>query len=126
VVEQGSDLASELWKTPRASVYSSILSVPESQAAVARARRGGRLDDDGLDRALHLLDEVLGEINFISVDIALAETAGALAVEFGLRGFDAVHLAAALGLRTADPLFVAWDSELNDAAQQAGMPTAID
>jgi uncharacterized protein len=86
----------------------------------------GRLSRDGMDRALTILDEVLGEIEFVAIDLKLAEVGGALAVEHGLRGYDSMHLAAALNLRTADPLFVGWDSDLNEAAMRTGLNTALD
>jgi hypothetical protein len=123
VVEVGTELTEELWATSDATVFSSILSVPECQAAVARAERSGRITTGAMDESLTLLDAVLREIEFVEVDLGIAEVAGALAVEFGLRGYDSVHLAAALNLRTIDPLFVAWDVDLNQAASQTGLRT---
>lgn len=93
---------------------------------MAKAERTSRLTEDGMDRALAILDELLEEIEFVEIDLELAEVAGALAVEHGLRGYDSMHLAAALSLRTADPLFVGWDSDLNIAASRTGLSTALD
>lgn len=126
VAEEGSDLAAEFWATPRTTVYSSILSIPESQSAVAKAERTGRLTEDAMDRSLTKLDDLLQQIEFVEIDLRLAEVAGAIAVEYGLRGYDATHLAAALSLRTADPLFVAWDANLNEAASRTGLNTALE
>lgn len=52
------------------------------------------------------------------MDTALAQRAGELAEQHGLRGYDAVHLASALMLAT-DTTFVSWDHDLQRAAAKA-------
>lgn len=122
VSEDGSDIVSELWETPYRSA-SSILCGPEGFAALAAARRGGRLTAAGHTRARAELELVRSELTLIGVDAALADQAGRLAERFALRGYDAVHLATASAL--AHPVtFVTWDRELRSAAAQSGCATA--
>ena len=59
----------------------------------------------------------------IDVDVALADRAGDLAAEFGLRGYDAVHLASAMALGSQTTL-VTWDADLARAALQLGLAVA--
>jgi len=58
--------------------------------------------------------------NIVDVNDPLVRRAGALAERHGLRGYDAVQLAAALDLRAADaPVeFLSFDSRLNRAARR--------
>ena len=57
----------------------------------------------------------------------IARSAGELAEVYGLRGFDAIHLASALHLRdrvTPVPfVLAASDRRLRDAAERAGLQT---
>jgi predicted nucleic acid-binding protein len=63
------------------------------------------------------------ELLVVGIDDALAHRAGALAERFGLRGYDAVHLACALSLAT-DTTLVSWDEDLRTAAANAGCTVA--
>lgn len=121
MIENGSDQAVELWN----SVYptaSSILVYPEGRAALAAARRGGRLSESDYGPAVSELQTHFDDLITVGVDDELAESAGEQADAFGLRGYDAVHLASALGLGEAT--LVTWDTELADAAASAGMAVA--
>lgn len=60
----------------------------------------------------------------VGVDEALAVHAGRLAGEYALRGYDAVHLASALALGTAETILVTWDHDLSEAAAGAGLAVA--
>jgi uncharacterized protein len=60
----------------------------------------------------------------IGVDWALARQAGDLAEHYGLRGYDAVHLATALAVDATDLVLVTWDRNLAGAAVQAGIAVA--
>lgn len=101
----------------------SILAYPEGRAALAAARRGGRLTNDGYARALRDFEDLRNELISIGVDEGLARRAGALADELGLRGYDAVHLATALELDD-DVALVTWDADLQRATERAGLPVA--
>ncbi len=60
----------------------------------------------------------------IGIDEALAERAGDLAAELGLRGYDAVHLASALSLGAQVTSLVTWDRDLREAAAVKGLAVA--
>jgi predicted nucleic acid-binding protein len=118
VVEAGSALAAELWATPLPAA-SSILSYPEGRAALASARRGGRLNPEGYARARDEFESLHSELVLVGVDRQLAWQAGELAERLQLRGYDATHLASALALG-ADTTLVTWDEDLRRAAAQSG------
>lgn len=122
IVETGSDLVAELWGTPR-SVASSILCHPEARAAVAAARRVGRVSAAGYGRAREELESLQSELLLVGIDGPLARQAGELAEQLRLRGSDAVHLASALALGT-DTTFVSWDEDLRRATARSGCGVA--
>ena len=118
--EQGSDLALELWSSS-ARAASSLLAYPEGRAALAAAHRAGRLDQRLYRESQRRFDHTYEELVAIGVDQQLTRTAGDLASEFSLRGYDAVHLATALGLAEHDVALVSWDRDLSRAATVAGL-----
>ena len=59
------------------------------------------------------------------VDGVTSRRAGELAGRHGLRGMDAVHLASAMLLAAADPIFVTWDSDLRVAARAEGLQATV-
>jgi uncharacterized protein len=122
IVEAGSELAAELWKAPLRAA-SSVLCHPEGRAALAAARRGGRLSAGGYSRAREEFEALQSELLLVGVDGPLARGAGELAERFGLRGYDAVHLAGVLALGT-DTTLVGWDEDLRRAAAQSGCAVA--
>jgi predicted nucleic acid-binding protein len=118
VVESGSELASTLWDAPLRAA-SSLLAYPEGRAALAAALRAGRLTADGHARARTEFESLHGELLLVGIDRVLAGRAGALAEQFALRGYDAVHLASALSFAT-DTTLVSWDEDLRTAATHSG------
>ena len=122
IVEEGSELVAELWGS-RHRATSSILSYPEGRAALAAARRGGRLSASGHGRARAEFESLHSELLLVGVDAPLARQAGQLAEELELRGYDAVHLASALALGSGTAL-VSWDEELRHAATESGCAVA--
>jgi predicted nucleic acid-binding protein len=118
VVEDGSELVADLWagSLPGAS---SIVSYPEGRAALAAARRAGRLRARGHARAREAFQSLHRELLIVGIDKPLAHHAGQLAEDHALRGYDAVHLASALVL-DGDVVLVTWDGELRRAAIQSG------
>jgi uncharacterized protein len=123
VVEDGSDLASELWDGAY-PVASSILSYPEGRAALAAARRQNRLGEVEHTKALAVFEELQEDLITVSVDSSLARLAGRHAEDLGLRGYDAVHLATALELGDEEVVLVTWDRDLARAAEQVGLGQA--
>lgn len=123
MVEDGSELASELWRSAYPAA-SSILAYPEGRAALAAARRLNRLGEAEHRKALAAFEELSKELVTVGVDHELAVRAGAHAEELGLRGYDAVHLATALELGDEEIVFVTWDRDLAQAAERAGLGVA--
>jgi uncharacterized protein len=103
-------------------LYTCRIAYPEARAAIAAASRASRLDDAERDRARSALDVfVWPELLVIEVTPELAAKAGDLAEEWSLRGFDAVHLAAAVEVAGEDLVLATWDRRLWHAAQAAGV-----
>lgn len=123
VVEPGSARAASLWDGADRAV-SVRLVYPEGRAALAQARRLGRLTARELRAAVTELDSKYEEFDLVEVDNELARGAGHLAEAHGLRGYDAVHLAAANRVRDSDLVVVAGDEALLSAATAEGMTIA--
>lgn len=121
--EQGSELAKKLWDSGHPAA-SSILVYPEGRAALATAQRAGRLHQRGLKHSLETFEVLHEALLSLGVNERLVRAAGHHATEFGLRGYDAVHLATALGLAGQEPVLVTWDEDLARAADSAGLATA--
>jgi hypothetical protein len=116
VPEPGSDEAAELYDSAK-RVRSSRLLVPEAFAALARAQRAGRLGPRAATFALSSTRALLDEIEPVELDASLAERAGELATEHGLRGYDAVHLASYERIETSMSVLVTADGDLVRAAK---------
>ena len=97
---------------------------PETRAALAQAERLGRLTARQLRGAVTELHSLFEGIDLVEVDDALARRAGELADARRLRGYDAVHLAAANRVNDPDVVVVAGDGALLDAATAEGMTIA--
>jgi uncharacterized protein len=124
VDEEGSDDAEELW-TDATIRLTSVLSYAECRAALAAARRGGRLSTAQARAARRNLDHRWAELAAVSVEDAIVRDAGDLADRLALRGCDAVHLACALAAAEGGTLvFATWDRDLAAAALSAGLPVA--
>ncbi len=123
VEEGGSDTAARLWDEADA-VVASRLARPEVGAALAAARRGGRLEPGDEQSARRAWDEFWDATRVIELTEHLAEVASALAARMVLGGADAVHLASALTLAEVDLVLVTWDRRLSTAAVEAGVMVA--
>ena len=64
------------------------------------------------------------EFDLVEIDDPLARRAGELAQVHRLRGYNAVHLAAADRIRDPDVVVIAGDAALLDAATAEGMTVA--
>lgn len=120
IEEQGSELVRELWSGAYRGA-SSVLAYAEGRAALASARRSNRLSTHIYPEAVESFDRAYEEVAAIGVDEQLTRTAGALASEHALRGYDAVHLATAMSLAEHDVALVSWDRDLCDAASEGGL-----
>ena len=104
--------------------FISRIAYPEGRAALAAARRAGRLSARAYPTALRDLDRAVGSFRIIELHPAVARAAGDVAERFGLRALDAVHLASALALGGSDTVVVTWDRTLSSAASTAGLAIA--
>lgn len=110
------------WVDQVAVLCSSRVAYPEAMSAIARRWRAGDFDDE----EFRVLRQALADQwqNFVVVNLEEV-AAGDLAVDHGLRGFDAVHLAAALGLLSragsVAVFFSSFDDRLNQAAGSEGL-----
>lgn len=120
VEEDGSDLAERIWNQADA-VVASRLALPEVSAALAGAYRSARLDKDSLIKARREWGRFWESTDVVEVTDPIATDASRLAGQLVLGGADAVHLASALTLRSADLIFVTWDRRLGVAALSAGL-----
>jgi hypothetical protein len=122
--EPGSDDARELFMSSTL-IQSSWLLAPESNAALARARRDRRLRPGGEARAFDVLSGLLAEVEMLPLEQTLAERAGDLAATLGLRGGDAVHLASYELIEDVESVLVAADGDLAHAALSLGHAVAV-
>jgi uncharacterized protein len=123
IAEPGSARAASLWDGAD-RVVSIRLVYPETRAALVQAERLGRLTSRELRDAVTEFHSLFEEIDLVEVDDALARRAGELAEVRQLRGYDAVHLAAANRVNDPDVVVVAGDGALLDAATAEGMTVA--
>jgi len=121
IEEDGSERAGLIWDTAE-SLTSAALVIVESRAALAAAERSGRLTRAQLDRTKADLAELIEELNLIEVTEDLIELAAELAEDEQLRGYDAVHLAAALTVEAE--ILTSADTALCDAAERRGFHVA--
>lgn len=95
--EDGSDRADVIWDTADV-LASAVLLIVEARAALAAGYRGGRLTKADHREAKSDLAGILEEITFVEITDDLIAEAAELAEAEALRGYDAVHLAAALAI----------------------------
>ena len=122
VDEPSSRLCRRLW-SEAAAVCSSALVRVEVAAALARAERLGRLTADQLATCLASAAELLEQTAIVAPTTDLLADAADLAVRLGLRGYDAVHAASALSVRSDETVAAAGDSALIGAWRELGLTT---
>lgn len=126
LLEQDSERVRE-WFTQADEVVSSVITYAEACAALGRAHARARAGTGGLGALVAALDAQWQE--YLVLPVA-EHAAGQVALRHGLRGMDAVQLAAALVLRTAaghqahaELVFAAFDRRLLEAAEREGFAT---
>jgi uncharacterized protein len=125
--EDGTDVV-RAWFEQAEQVASSVITYAEACAALGRNDRLRGPDANALRRQVAELDAQWRE--FLLLPVA-ERAAGRIALEHGLRGMDAVQLAAALALRgwvaeqapDAEVVFTAFDARLLEAAEREGFAT---
>lgn len=104
-------------------IASSRLMYVEAAAALAQARRMGRMTTQQHRRALTILDGLWEQTDVVEVDDMLLSRAAALANQLDLRGYDAVHCAAAEQLNDDEVVAASGDQRLLDAWTALGVAT---
>lgn len=123
VDEPASERAGRLWDDASRLVASRLVCV-EARAALAMARRMGRLSAADLTAAKDDVDALVDHLDLAHVTERLVRRAGDLAEEQALRGYDAVHLATAEALTDTELVLVSGDRDLLRAAGRIGIATA--
>ena len=99
----------------------SRVAYPETLAALARRHREGDLDEGNFQRVTTAFRAQWPNIAIVNLNETLA---GELAIRHSLRGFDAIHLAAALDIRRqaggVAVTFAGFDVRLTQAARAEG------
>ena len=121
LLEDGSDEADAIWNAADLLV-SAVVVIVEARAALASAKRARRLTAAELRYAKEELAELLDELTLVEITEDLASAAGDVAEADALRGYDAIHLAAALAVGAN--VFTSADAALCDAAQRRGLHVA--
>lgn len=122
VAESGSDDVRERIAAADA-VFTSEIAYPEVRAALARRRREGGLSSAEFKVAKEAFEGRWQDVVGIPATTQVCREAGELAERYGLRGFDALHLASfseTLGALqgTDDVEFSSFDDRLNTAARR--------
>lgn len=117
VDEDGSDRAVTIWTSAEA-VASVASIVVEARAALAAAKRGRRLTAKQHTEAKGLLDAPNVDLHIVEPTEELIANAADLAESEALRGYDAMHLAAAVLVGAT--VLSSSDTELCAAAERGG------
>lgn len=120
--EASSSACRELWDDSD-DVVSARLAYVEAAAAVAQARRLGRLTARQQRAALRMLDDLWSQMQIAEIDQPLVERAAQVADQLALRGYDAVHCAAAVLVNDESLVAAAGDRELLSAWHTLGVNT---
>ena len=102
----------------------SLIAYAELRAAISRTLRMGRVESSRAQEARREFEADWLDLVVLEVDEGIVRVAGDAADRHGLRGFDAVHLASASGLRNSTSetvLFSSADSQLMRAARAEGL-----
>lgn len=123
VREDGSDEVKALFDGARV-VATSQVAYAEACAAFARKHRQGDFTDEQYHTVITNLQQHWGAYFAIDVSWPVSKLAGALAERHSLRGFDAIHLASALTLKTrlgSTITFSSSDHKLEATAQSESL-----
>jgi predicted nucleic acid-binding protein len=120
--EPASPICERLWDDAD-DVVSVRIAYVEAAAAIAQARRLGRLTRPQQRDALTLLDEKWQQLQLVDIDDPLVHRAGDLADLHGLRGYDATHCAGAESINDAEVVAASGDTQLLAAWRALGINT---
>ena len=123
VQEKQSDDVYDLFRKSE-NTGTSILTYTEMASAMSRAQRMHLISSDESRDAWNKFLKEWPEINRLRISAPLTERAASLSWEFGLRGYDAIHLASALSWQETleTPVCLAtFDRLLWNSGQKAGV-----
>ena len=122
VDEPSSPACERLWNEAD-EIVSGRIAYVEAAAALAQARRSGRLSPHSQRAATVSLDGKWQQMQIVEVDQLLMNRAAALADTHGLRGYDATHCAAAESINDDALVAASGDAALLAAWRALGMNT---
>lgn len=123
VAETGSEEIAQVIRDATV-VGTGLISRAEVSAALAKAVRAGILENSQATRALGAFRRDWHDLVRIAVSEAVVARVDALAWEYGLRGYNAAHLAVALVWQEVmgeTVMLASYDRQLWDAAEPAGL-----
>lgn len=123
VEESSTSLCGDLWDSAD-EVVTTRLTYVESSAALAMGLRLGRITGRDHNGARRRLSDLWQEIAVVELDEELMGSAGDAARAHGLRGYDAVHFAAALSVDADDLVAASGDRDLLRAWRHASLAVA--
>lgn len=125
VAEQDSDDV-ERWVAEAVEVWTSIVTFSEVSAGLARRLRDGTLAAPHHQQAMGEFCADWPHLNIVTVDQAVTQSGGALALRHALRGFDAIHLACALNVQAVlgETRVAVYDRRLRLAVAASGLTLA--
>ena len=126
VREDGSDEMKASFDRARV-VATSQVAYPEACAAFAKKHMQGDFTDELYRAVINNLQQDWGAYFALDVSWAVAKLAGELAGQHRLRGFDAIHLASAVTIKTrlrSTVTFCSSDRKLEDAAHAESLHVA--
>lgn len=111
------------------SIYIARITPVETASGLAKQNRIGSLSSDRFDKAMvRLVRANESRYIFAEINDDLVRTAIPMVLRYGLRGFDAIQLAAAIGVAklrrsvgVSELVFVSADNHLNRAALAEGL-----
>lgn len=109
--EPASTICARLWDDAD-DVVSVRIAYVEAAAAIAQARRLGRLTRSAQRKAITILDETWSQMQVVQVDHVLMQRAGVLADAQRLRGHDATHCAGAESINDPEVVAASGDRQL--------------
>lgn len=121
VDEPGSEGAELIWETTDVLTAAALV-VVEARAALAAAERARRLTTTQHRRAKTELGGLVDALTLVAISDDLIARAGDLAEQESLRGYDAVHLEAALTVGAN--VLTSSDTSLCEAAERRGLYVA--
>ena len=120
VQEQGSEELDDLFFSFATEVFISTLAFAEFAASLGKKLQRSEISKESAAKAMRELEKDWSDL-FTKIPLAetVAESAASLAIQYSLKGADAVHLASAL--EVSSDLFVASDNALINVAEKMGI-----